>query len=714
MTDVDTTRPTSPSPPRRAVLPPRYEVRPLVVVLTAVALLVGGWWLVCRGQPGKFVTLVFVLFGEGMTPIAWFASAMGWGWLLRRVLLPDITRGLVVQTVLGAAVLLLIGWLLAWFGWQNQTTGWLALGFGWIFLIRQGQDNREVFTRPETWPALPEITMLAAPAAALAVGAATVAPGVLWASEARGYDVLSYHLQLPREWLDAGGMVPLEHNVYSFLPNVTESAYMLLGAWHTSIYVAVLASQLLHVAFALLAAVIIAQIVTRLIRQADPSQPEHGGFAPFAGTLAGAAYLAVPWTTVTGSMAYNEQSAVALAGAALLIAVERRWRVDWRTGAAAGLLCGMSMMCKPSTMLAPAVFVAALILIARTPRAALVRWVVGFAIAGAIPIGLWMLRNAIWCGNPTFPMLTDVFGQAHWTDEQVARWSDAHMPALSLGERLDRVWTMGSAHLQFGFVLWPVAAIAAVWALARSASRQCALAFVVMFALLGLWWMFGTHLQSRFLIPLLIPACVVLGLGIHAARPHALSATVASLMVVVLSVFGYTVYLIDENQPDAFRGGVRAALSGGKPVAFIGGVDDMSFKQNPYLTLNGLPPGCQIYAEGFATPFYAGRPVLVPGSEDRYYRVPLKYHTVWDASPLGPFLDANQGIPAYYWMARHGYTHLLLDQGMLQRWLSPGNYGYDPQVSMVRLRALERRSLQVGKWGRLVLCFIVPPTPLAR
>ncbi|MCP4591530.1 MAG: hypothetical protein GY842_12365, partial [bacterium] len=51
------------------------------------------------------------------------------------------------------------------------------------------------------------------PFAALAILAAVTPPGVLWAEEGNGYDVLEYHLQLPKEYLEAGRIDYVPHNV---------------------------------------------------------------------------------------------------------------------------------------------------------------------------------------------------------------------------------------------------------------------------------------------------------------------------------------------------------------------------------------------------------------------------------------------------------------------------------------------------------------------
>ena len=91
-----------------------------------------------------------------------------------------------VLTIAGGALLLLAMW-----GRSQDETDALSA--------------RDV--RTEWWVASPAIAVLLA--------AACSAPGWLWGTEFGGFDALSYHLQLPKEWLAAGHVAPLEHNVYS-------------------------------------------------------------------------------------------------------------------------------------------------------------------------------------------------------------------------------------------------------------------------------------------------------------------------------------------------------------------------------------------------------------------------------------------------------------------------------------------------------------------
>src|SRR5947208_3285867 len=79
----------------------------------------------------------------------------------------------------------------------------------------------------ETWLYSLLLVPLFLSAAMLGIAAA-FPPGTLWGSEGRGYDVLEYHLELPREYAQLNATAPLSHNVYSYLPANMEMLYLLL------------------------------------------------------------------------------------------------------------------------------------------------------------------------------------------------------------------------------------------------------------------------------------------------------------------------------------------------------------------------------------------------------------------------------------------------------------------------------------------------------
>src|SRR5690606_22935349 len=142
------------------------------------------------------------------------------------------------------------------------------------------------------------LCLLAVPALAMLLVACAMPPGTIWRVEALGYDVMSYHLQLPREWIGAGGWRGYPHNVYSFFPSpaatlsrqvglLTDPRGGAIGA--TTIY----AAQFLHASAAIMTALALGSAVTHLVGRT-------------LGVLAGVLLLTVPWTMILGSLAYNE------------------------------------------------------------------------------------------------------------------------------------------------------------------------------------------------------------------------------------------------------------------------------------------------------------------------------------------------------------------------------------------------------------------------
>src|SRR5690606_21975160 len=154
------------------------------------------------------------------------------------------------------------------------------------------------------------------PAIAVMIVAACNPTGWLWPGEGNGYDALSYHLQLPHEWIARGSLAPLEHNIYSYLPSYIEAAFMHIGvmmgapatppptggAWGllAADGAGVISAQLLSAFSALVAAWITARFALRLLTGAP------AWLAQACAGLAAATVLATPWTVVTGALPYTE------------------------------------------------------------------------------------------------------------------------------------------------------------------------------------------------------------------------------------------------------------------------------------------------------------------------------------------------------------------------------------------------------------------------
>jgi 4-amino-4-deoxy-L-arabinose transferase-like glycosyltransferase len=434
---------------------------------------------------------------------------------------------------------------------------------------------------------------------------------------------------------------------------------------------------MLSVMMAVIAAVAVARIVTHLSDRR-------------AGAIAGGLYLVTPWTLATGTIAFDEQAMMALGAAALLVVIrsgepakpgEAEGLDGWRCGLITGLLCGAATLVKLSAAGMIALPIGALLLMRRSTWTGKgIGRVAAFALTTAAVIGLWMARNEAWCGQPTFPMFTNLFGTAHWTAEQARRFTEAMRPDGGIAKGLGELWSSsrGLWDPWFGFVVWPLAAIGAAAVLVSPKLRWAAAGMVVMIGVQVGFWVGLTHWQSRFLIPLLVPACVLIGLGMAEVSQRGRWAGRVAMGLAVAAVLwctgvGFAAYF---SQP-------------GAPL-LIDGVERMVGDVEPARTLNRLPPASRVYAEAWATPLYV--------------QTPLAYHTVWDASPLGAAMSKGGATGALRWLRREGFTHVVIDWSMLRLWTGPNNYGYDPRVSPSGLAEMAQAVLQpVAGWGGVML-----------
>ncbi len=617
------------------------------------------------------------------------------------------------------------------------------------------------------------LILAAAPALAALLLAACAPPGTLWQSEARGFDVLSYHLQLPREWLAAGRIAPLEHNAYSWLPSYMEAAYTHLGAMTSflaqdpftqSTGPATIASQLLHALIAIAAAVCISTLVsTTLQRHTD--QPDQ---CRFASTLAALLFLTTPWVIVTASLAYNEMP-VCLFLAAALIVCESTSRIPIATGfravfeppppvlpgevpessraegataaarpnhataqyqkgtcvtpvrcgALLGLLVAAACCAKPTALFMVGVPVGLLLLI-RTPPRDWLRTFSAAAIVGLLMLAPWLTRNTIASANPVFPYLTSLLGDAHWSPLEVARWTLGHHESASISSRILLLFSnRGFGHEHW----WPIAVVGTSTALVLLAIRRArAAAMIALLILLlqcSLWLGIG-HLQSRFLLP----TAVVLVIPIAAAASLAFSRRRRSTMTLV----GLAITAAACAPPLLLLRETRRA-----PAALVvAGVPFMTGDSIP-LTKSTAPDARQQLESDLAPQQYinlglAGpiqRLYLLGDSTPFYYHVPLLYHTTWDPSPLGSFLrttNHNLATAAQQLAAPPpqpgggpGVSHILINFSELHR--LHADRWYDPDATTAVAEQLIRdhgrliKEWQLTNTTRIALIELVPTPP---
>lgn len=648
-----------------------------MLCVLALAGLGGG----CDPAAGLGWVLTSSIFAGGLAAIYLLAS-IGYGLWLGRFI-PHAPGGSALRAGAGLAFMLTVSHALGALGWLTPMSAIAVCALGLAVLARSviGSAGSWMRAAPRVRPGWAAI-----PAACVLFIAASNPPGTLWGSEFGGYDALSYHLQLPQEWLALGRLTPLEHNVYSFLPGFVESAFFHLAVMtEAPVHVApgqghglmagdgwrVLACQWLHAGITLLAAWIVGSLARVLAERAGLDESRRR----LAGSIAAGLTLATPWVIVVGSLAYNEMAVVALGAGAVLAAMHQPMR-PWLRGLLAGALVGVACGAKPTAlfMLTPLVGLA---MLAALPRRAWLPAVGAAALAGIAALAPWLVRNLVVSGNPVFPAAADLFGSAHWTSEQVARFAAGHRFDGSLLDRLrTALWTSpgvsaaapdvvrfrGLSNPQWG-LLFPACMLAALACLLprrADADRRArrSVEAVLMAGLLAqlLAWLMLTHVQARFLLPCLLTGAPLVGLAVaRLSRPRA--ATLLGLALVIVQC-GVTVWIWSRQ------------LEGAPTRAMIAGV--RTFKGEPFVpevhahmpvaSVNHIAGSETVYLLGGATPLYFAPPVL--------------YHTTWDTSPLGQLMREHPAEPRV-WSARlrqRGVVYVLADLAELTRLSRSGWY----------------------------------------
>lgn len=627
----------------------------------------------------RLIVLVTTTLSAGWMPAVYLLGTIGWG-TLARPWTRDLPHASALNASVGLALTLSATHALGALALLNTVTAWGVTAGGLAVLV---------FANRRWKPALPRLTPTNRAVAALgSVGiaitlvAAVSPPGALWDSEFGGYDSLSYHLQLPAEWLEAGRIAPSNHNVYSFLPGYYEAAILHqahlanapaltargLSGLLTGHAEPLMAAHLLALGMTLLAAWWTGAFAGILATRAGL----HARSSTSAAFIAGAIVLLTPWTQVVGSLAYNEPGVLAL-GAAALLAAASPGLTPGRRGVLVALLIGAAAGCKPTAILFLAPAAAVFMAMTTPPRAWPLMFSIG-AIVGLATLAPWLIRNAAFSGNPVFPHANKLLTDAHWTPDQSARYAAGHtfdgtltrriatliLPAADVGEPSVIRWR-GLTNPQWAITPL-LTAIALVLLFTRRPARPIAMALTISLAAAITAWYAFTHLQSRFLIPLLplMAASIALvgptfsrpsGVGPTSSRPLLRPFTIAILLLLTTSAAWSLTNLAAQRNanPHALLTFGAAVFTGDLPIENLG--DSVV-----WAGVNETAPAPEsLLLVGDATPIYLRRPVV--------------YATVWDTHPLAEAMRAHPEDPAAWTAELHaaGIRWVLISFSELER-----------------------------------------------
>jgi hypothetical protein len=325
-------------------------------------------------------------------------------------------------------------------------------------------------------------------------------------------DATVYHLRVPREFLRAHTWLALE-DVHSYQP----------------LYVEMLFGEGLVLGGGVLAALVHWALGLGAIAVAGAWGRRLGGSAIWAAVIFG----------TTGLYVWESTSAFIDLGLTLFVSLAMLWATQPAPGrqstVMSGIFAGLAAGSKFTGLLG-ALLTGVVLFATVWPdwRSGVRRLAIFGAIAGALAAP-WYVRNAVFTGNPIYPLANRLLGLPHVLlsavpygfGSDVLHLLTSPFDLLARGAAFDQGWAVGPAYL----ALAPLGIVV---------SRRSQIALIAALIIL-LWWLvwFFSSPQTRLLLPILPLAAGLASVGISAAlSSQRRSLEAGALAVVAISVLG--------------------------------------------------------------------------------------------------------------------------------------------------------------------------------
>jgi hypothetical protein len=529
--------------------------------------------------------------------------------------------------------------------------------------------------------------LLTAPFLSASLLAACNPPGLIWSEEGYGYDVLEYHLQMPKEYFEAGRITYAPHNVYANFPSNVEMLYLLGMIVRGNAIEAGTIANFIHLSFAVL-----------LVFAASMAVSFHSARA---GIITAVSLGTVGWLPYLSGLAYVENAMLFFGMTALAFWLRAVFQTTpdntdktaqtkrdsiITLASLAGLTAGFACGCKYPALPLIAIPVALAWFLYNARWPARLKHFLVFSAACLLTASPWFIKNFVHTGNPVFPLAHTLF-QTYppgWTSLEAERWQHAHTwtdhasqrAPDSLGpspkgsqwlndiqQRLTHLWNYlpGDHYQRFGPSLFVLAAIGCWTARRHRAARALLLMIILQLAI----WLFATHVYARFAVVLLIPLAALAGLSTYGAP--ALWRTRIIIMIISLGALWNLMFVLRLHSAESMPQVPASLITQGQlpGFEFIGFVNQE------------LPPDARLLLIGEARPFYLAHAA--------------DYHTVFNHHPLAEIAETGSPLEIINWLRETRYTHLLVNWAEVQRLRA--TYGFSEAITPEMFASLERAGL---------------------
>jgi hypothetical protein len=536
-------------------------------------------------------------------------------------------------------------------------------------------------------PAFGWLWLLVAPFLATTLLVCVVPPGVLWVEEGAGYDVLEYHLNLPKEYLLNGEIAYTPHNVYGSFPANTEMLYLLSMVLRSDPFDGAATAKIVNALLGCLC------VFAAYVAGGDRSRR--------VGIATGVAAAGVGWLTYLSGVAYVENGMLffAFASAAMLLRGLRGAKtmtpIASRWLALAGVMCGLACGCKYSAVVLIAAPCAVVVLFGPWRSfGGRIRAVATFGFATLVGFAPWLIKNQVLTGNPVFPLAHSIFpaNPEGWGDTEARHFELSHQPGpeeSAWTQRLAALWTrvVADSDQRFGAIIFLLAFV-------RLFSRRRERTDVLLAAMLGvqiLAWLTLTHLYARFAVPFMIPLVLLTGRAFEAGSTNRRRGVIVSAFVIGMLVNAFSVarlygdHLYADGRKLPWEGAYGFFLAGAG-----GGHEHWSVINDP-----SFPANAHVLMVGDAKAFYA--------------KPRVDYCVVFNRNPFAVAVrDLTDPADIVAWLRDQGFTHVLVNWAEISR-LRKSRYGFPDEITPDLFENLARNGLRLTN----VFSTGDPPRPYA-
>jgi hypothetical protein len=289
-----------------------------------------------------------------------------------------------------------------------------------------------------------------------------------------------------------------------------------------------------------------------------------------------------------------------------------------------------------------------------------------YAAVVVIACGLWFGKNAVLSGNPAYPLLYEVFGGTTRTVDKHEQWTRAHrMPEDDAGHS----FTLGQLRASAELLLWKsdfasplLVPLAALALFAHRRNRIPLLVAGFAFVNIVLWWLL-THRIDRFLVPILPLVALLAAYGASWANEAVGRRSVITCLVIGLAfnLLYFTTPIPGDNR---FLTSLNVLRADSPP--------DYNFAAERvhavHKAINArVRPGYRVLLVGEAQAFTIEPEVL--------------YNTCFDDCLFEQMMKGKSPSERIEALRERRISHVFVYWYELDRYRSPGNYGYSDYVT---------------------------------